>query len=46
MENVPDHIRRGQRMVYRLLLREGLIVKHNRVQRLWREEGLQRHTLR
>ncbi|MCP9816860.1 transposase [Synechococcus sp. GreenBA-s] len=29
-------------MAYRLLRREGWTVNHKRVQRLWREEGLQR----
>jgi len=37
-----EHIRWGRRMVYRLLRREGWGVNHKRVQRLWREEGLQR----
>ncbi len=44
-ENAADHVSRGRRMAYRLLRREGWTVKHKRVQRLWREEGLQRaHT--
>jgi len=38
------HIRWGRRMAYRLLRREGWSVNHKRVQRLWREEGLQRPT--
>ena len=33
-------------MAYRLLRREGWTVNHKRVQRLWREEGLQRPTPR
>ena len=33
-------------MAYRLLRREGWTVDHKRVQRLWREEGLQRPTPR
>jgi len=37
-----EHIRWGRRMVYRLLRREGWGVNHKQVQRLWREEGLQR----
>ena len=41
-----EHIRWGRRMSYRLLRREGLTVNHKRVQRLWREEGLQRPTPR
>jgi len=40
------HIRWGRRMAYRLLRREGWSVNHKRVQRLWREEGLQRPTPR
>jgi hypothetical protein len=40
------HIRWGRRMAYRLLRREGRTVNHKRVQRLWREEGLQRPTPR
>ena len=31
-------------MAYRLLRREGWLVNHKRVHRLWREEGLQRPT--
>ena len=41
-----EHIRWGRRMAYRLLMREGWMVNHKRVQRLWREEGLQRPTPR
>ena len=33
-------------MAYRLLRREGWLVNHKRVHRLWREEGLQRPTPR
>jgi putative transposase len=40
------HIRWGRRMAYRLLRREGWLVNHKRVHRLWREEGLQRPTSR
>ncbi|MCX5958059.1 MAG: IS3 family transposase [Cyanobacteria bacterium] len=45
-EIAADHIRWGRRMAYRLLRREGWTVNHKRVQRLWREEGLQRPTPR
>jgi len=45
-EIAVEHIRWGRRMAYRLLRRDGWNVKHKRVQRLWREEGLQRRTLR
>ena len=41
-----EQIRWGRRMAYRLLRREGWTVNHKRVQRLWREEGLQRPTPR
>ena len=41
-EIAADHIRWGRRMACRLLRREGWNVNHKRVQRLWREEGLQR----
>jgi len=41
-EIAAEHIRWGRRVAYRLLRREGLGVNHMRVQRLWREEGLQR----
>ena len=37
-----EHISWGRWMGYRLLLRKGLSVNHKRVQRLWRQEGLQR----
>ncbi|MCP9827656.1 DDE-type integrase/transposase/recombinase [Synechococcus sp. L2F] len=37
-----DHIRCGRRMAYRLLRRKGWTVNQKRVQRFWREEGLQR----
>ncbi len=46
LEIAADRIRWGRRMAYRLLRREGWIVNHKRVQRLWREEGLQRPTPR
>ena len=36
------HIRWGRRLVYRRLRIEGWSVNHKRVQRIWREEGLQR----
>ena len=45
-EIAAEHIRWGRRMAYRLLRREGWLVNHKRVQRLWREEGLQRPTPR
>jgi transposase InsO family protein len=45
-EIAAGHIRWGLRMAYRLLRREGWSVNHKRVQRLWREEGLQRPTPR
>jgi putative transposase len=45
-EIASEHIRWGRRMAYRLLRREGWTVNHKRVQRLWREEGLQRPTPR
>ncbi len=45
-EIAAEHIRWGCRMAYRLLRREGWTVNHKRVQRLWREEGLQRPTPR
>jgi putative transposase len=45
-EIAAEHIRWGRRMAYRLLKREGWTVNHKRVQRLWREEGLQRPTPR
>ncbi len=45
-EIAAEHIRWGRRMAYRLVRREGWTVNHKRVQRLWREEGLQRPTPR
>ena len=45
-EIAAEHIRWGRRMAYRLLRREGWSVNHKRVQRLWRDEGLQRSTPR
>jgi len=45
-EITAEHIRWGRRLAYRLLLREGWLVNHKRVHRLWREEGLQRPTPR
>jgi hypothetical protein len=36
------HVRWGKRMVYRRLRVAGWNVNHKRVQRIWREEGLQR----
>jgi transposase InsO family protein len=45
-EIAAEHIRWGRRMAYRLLRREGWTVNHKRVQRIWREEGLQRPTPR
>ncbi|MGB7564653.1 MAG: DDE-type integrase/transposase/recombinase [Prochlorococcaceae cyanobacterium] len=36
------HVRWGRRLVYRRLRLDGWSVNHNRVQRIWREEGLQR----
>ena len=45
-EIAAEHIRWGRRMAYRLLRREGWLVNHKRVHRLWREEGLQRPTPR
>ena len=45
-EIAADHSRWGRRMAYRLLRREGWTVNHKRLQRLWREEGLQRPTPR
>ena len=41
-EIAAEHIRWGRRKAYDLLRREGFRVNHKRVQRLWREEGLQR----
>ncbi len=45
-EIAAEHIRWGRRMAYRLLRREGWLVNHKRIHRLWREEGLQRPTPR
>ncbi len=45
-EIAAEHIRWGRRMAYRLLWREGWTVNHKQVQRIWREEGLQRPTPR
>jgi putative transposase len=36
------HVRWGRRLVYRRLRLEGWTLKHKRVHRIWREEGLQR----
>ena len=36
------HVRWGRRLVYRRLRLEGWTVNHKRLQRIWREEGLQR----
>jgi len=41
-----EHIRWGRPTACRLLRREGWTVNHKREHRLWREEGLQRHTPR
>jgi transposase InsO family protein len=41
-EIAAELIRWGRRMAYSLPRREGWSVTHKRVQRLWREEGLQR----
>ena len=46
LEIAVEYIRWGRRMAYRLLRRDGCLVNHKRVQRLWREEGLQRPTPR
>ena len=45
-EIAAEHIHWGRRMAYLLLRREGLTVNQKRMQRLWREEGLQRPTPR
>ncbi len=45
-EIATEHIRWGRRMAYRLLRREGWLVNHKRVHRLWREEDLKRPTPR
>jgi putative transposase len=36
------HVRWGRRLVYRRLRLDGWSVNHKRVQRIWREKGLQR----
>ncbi len=41
-ELAKRHVRWGRRLVYRRLRLEGWSVNHKRVQRIWREEGLQR----
>ena len=41
-DTFPESHRWGRRMAYRLLRRDGWGVNDKRVQRLWREEGLQR----
>jgi putative transposase len=43
-EMAAYQIRWGRRMAYRLLRQGRLIVNHKRVQRLWREDGLERPT--
>jgi putative transposase len=43
-EIAAEHIRWGRRMAYRLLRRVGWTVNHKRVQRIWREDGLQWRT--
>ena len=45
-EIARSHVRWGRSKAYQLLRREGWEVNHKRVQRLWREEGLQRPTTR
>jgi putative transposase len=45
-EIAAEHIRWGRRMASRLLRREGWSVNNKCVQRLWREEDLQRPTSR
>jgi len=42
LELARRHVRWGRRLVYRRLRLEGWTVNHKRVQRIWREEGLQR----
>jgi putative transposase len=37
-----EHPRWGWRMAHRLLRRDGQLVNHKRIRRLWREEGLRR----
>jgi transposase InsO family protein len=41
-ELAQSHLRWGRRLVYRRLRVEGWEVNHKRVQRIWREEELQR----
>ena len=41
-ELARSHVRWGRRLAYRRLRLEGWTVNHKRVQRIWREEGLQR----
>jgi transposase InsO family protein len=45
-EIARTYVQWGRRKAYQLLRREGWEVNHKRVQRLWREEGLQRPTTR
>jgi len=45
-EVAAEQIHWGRRMAYRLLRRDSWLVNHKRVDRLWREEGLQRPTPR
>ncbi len=45
-EIATEHIRWDRRMAYRLLRREGCTVNHKWLQRLWREERMQRPTPR
>jgi putative transposase len=45
-EIASEKLRLGRRMAYRLLRREGWSVNHKWVQRIWRDEGLQRPTPR
>ena len=42
LELARSHVRWGRRLVYRRLRVEGWEVNHKRVQRIWREEELQR----
>ena len=39
-EIAAEHIRWGRRMAYRVLRREGWMVNHKRVHRIWKNEGL------
>ena len=41
-ELARSHVRWGRRLAYRRLRLKGWTVNHKRVQRIWREEGLQR----